>query len=217
MRAVSSAILDASILTRVASALTCGSVGLVAVGSAAQSLSAAPLGASRVSAAYLRLPASSICHGPPTRDMSESAHAASQSSSRSKAGFDSSSSALSLLTQCVRSRSRSQRCASSLRAPSKRGGTVIVALATELAGTTGAIERLETRIDGISSIVEGQLERARAAGEVREGVDLRLFSSAVCGAFLFAAFRRIREQGDAFDAPAFSTELMDLVTQGVMA
>ena len=93
----------------------------------------------------------------------------------------------------------------------------VAALRLEPAGALGAIERLETRIDGISSIVEGQLERARAAGEVREGVDLRLFSSAVCGAFLFAAFRRIREQGDAFDAPAFSTELMDLVTQGVMA
>ena len=99
----------------------------------------------------------------------------------------------------------------------RQGGTVIVALATELAGTSGALARLETRVDRVSAIVEDQLSRARDAGEVRADVDLGFFSSMICGAFLFAAFRRIREQGDAFDAPAFSTELMDLVTQGVMA
>ena len=97
----------------------------------------------------------------------------------------------------------------------RQGGTVIVALATELAGTSGALSRLESRVDRISGIVEGQLERAREQGEVRDDVDLGLVSSAICGAFLFAAFRRVREQGDAFDAPAFSAELMGLVAQGL--
>ena len=96
-----------------------------------------------------------------------------------------------------------------------QGGVVIVALATELAGTTGALSRLESRVDRISGIVEEQLVRAREQGEIRDGVDLGLVSSAICGAFLFAAFRRVREQGSAFDAPAFSAELMRLVTQGL--
>ncbi|MBQ9059007.1 MAG: TetR/AcrR family transcriptional regulator [Atopobiaceae bacterium] len=97
----------------------------------------------------------------------------------------------------------------------RQGGAVIVALATELAGTTGALSRLEMRVDRISAIVEEQLKRAREQGEVRDGVDLGLVSSAVCGAFLFAAFRRVREQGDAFDAPTFSAELMSLVSHGL--
>ncbi len=42
-----------------------------------------------------------------------------------------------------------------------QGGVVIVALATELAGTTGALSRLESRVDRISGIVEEQLIRAR--------------------------------------------------------
>ena len=96
-----------------------------------------------------------------------------------------------------------------------QGGAVIVALATELAGTTGALSRLESRVDRISGIVEEQLVRAREQGEIRDGVDLGLVSSAICGAFLFAAVRRVREQGSAFDAPAFSAELMRLVTQGL--
>lgn len=96
-----------------------------------------------------------------------------------------------------------------------QGGVVIVALATELAGTTGALSRLESHVDRISGIVEEQLVRAREQGEIRDGVDLGLVSSAICGAFLFAAFRRVREQGCAFDAPAFSAELMRLVTQGL--
>ena len=99
----------------------------------------------------------------------------------------------------------------------RQGGTVIVALATELAGTSGALARLESRVDRVSAIVEGQLARACEAGEVRADVDLGFISSMICGAFLFAAFRRVREQGDAFDAPAFSSELMGLVAQGLAA
>jgi len=99
----------------------------------------------------------------------------------------------------------------------RQGGTVIVALATELAGTSGALARLESRVDRVSAIVEGQLARAREAGEVRADVDLGFISSMIFCGFLFAAFRRVREQGDAFDAPAFSSELMGLVAQGLAA
>ena len=70
---------------------------------------------------------------------------------------------------------------------------------------------------GGTAIVQGQLERARDAGELRIDLDLGLVSSAVCGAFLFAAFRRVREGGECFDPPAFSRELMDLVSLGIVA
>ena len=99
----------------------------------------------------------------------------------------------------------------------RQGGTAIVALATELAGTPGALTRLESRVDRVTAIVQGQLERARDAGELRIDLDLGLVSSAVCGAFLFAAFRRVREGGECFDPPAFSRELMDLVSLGIVA
>lgn len=94
-------------------------------------------------------------------------------------------------------------------------GTVIVALAGELAGTPGALTRLETRIDRISTLVEAQLRRARAAGRVRPDVDLGMASTAICGAFLFAAFHKVHHHGESFDIDAFTEELLDLVRQGL--
>lgn len=96
-----------------------------------------------------------------------------------------------------------------------RGGTVVIAMASELAGSNETLDRIETRIGAVEEIVRVQLARAREVGSVREDVDLGLASSTICGGLVFAALRRMRERDEGFDALAFSTELADLVSHGI--
>lgn len=96
------------------------------------------------------------------------------------------------------------------------GRPAVVAMASELvAGRSDMLSEMGTRFGRIAHLVEVQLERAKAEGAVREGVDSSLAASCICGMLFSTAVTRMEREDAGERLGPCSGEVMDLVAHGV--
>ena len=95
------------------------------------------------------------------------------------------------------------------------GGALALAMSVGGADSLGpgGDEGSGARLSRVVDLLAGQLERARAEGLVREGVDCRLAAAAVAGAFL--AFERMEPAGPAPSADDVVASVADLAFSGM--
>ena len=99
-----------------------------------------------------------------------------------------------------------------------QGGTLVAAMASDLVQVGSAVlPEMGERFMRIAHLVEGQLDRAKTEGVVREDIDSGFVASCICGAFLSAAVVDVGKDGDAFDSDKFTNNLMNFVVNGVGA
>lgn len=94
------------------------------------------------------------------------------------------------------------------------GGTLVFAIGHDLGNGVGLITQIESRLGQVISMVEGQLERARADGLIRRDIDAHFSAHCVAGAFFLAATERIKE-GGVLDTEVFADQLAEFVMMGV--